>query len=133
VAMVAQTPASKDANLGRIVGHILLSPVTIDGAPHIAVLGLAPMAVQPEVQRQGIGTALVAASLERCRALGIQVVVVLGHPAYCPRFGFQPARRFGLSSDYDVPADAFMALELTPGALDSTTGVAHYHAAFRSL
>lgn len=133
VGLVAETREVDGSNRGRLVGHILFSPVTIDGAPQIAAVGLAPMAVQPERQRQGIGTALVATGLDRCRALGIQGVVVLGHPGYYPRFGFEPARRFGLSSDYDVPADTFMALELTPGALDAAEGVIHYHAAFKEL
>lgn len=133
LALVAQTMEGDDSDRGRIVGHILFSPVTIDDGPHIAAVGLAPLAVQPERQRQGIGTALVAASLDRCRGLGIQAVVVLGHPEYYPRFGFRPARRFGLSSDYDVPPDAFMALELASGALECAKGVVHYHAAFDSL
>ena len=133
VALVALPSNTDDSDRGRIVGHILFSPVTITGGLHIPAVGLAPLAVQPEQQRRGIGTALVAAGLDRCRALDIHVVVVLGHPEYYPRFGFQPAQQLGLSSEYDVPPEAFMALELTPGALDSTEGVARYHAAFNSV
>ena len=72
-------------------------------------MGLAPMAVLPARQRGGIGSALVRAGLDACRQLGCTTVVVLGHPAYYPRFGFQPASRFALGCEYDVPDEAFMA------------------------
>jgi putative acetyltransferase len=79
---------------GVIVGHILFSPVTLDSQPDLRIMGLAPMAVAPEHQRSGIGSALVRAGLEQCRQLGYQAVVVLGHPEYYPRFGFVPSVRF---------------------------------------
>ena len=91
------------------------------------------MAVEPTHQRLGVGTALVTAGLDRCRSLNIGVVVVLGHAEYYPRFGFQPAHQFGLSCEYDVPPEVFMAVELQAGALDSARGIARYHEAFRSL
>ena len=115
---------------GAVVGHILFSPVTIDESPALHVMGLAPMAVQPSRQRSGIGTALVSAGLEACRALGTAAVVVLGHPTYYPRFGFVPASRFGLRSTYDVPDELFMAMELRDGALATARGVARFHEAF---
>jgi putative acetyltransferase len=103
---------------GRIAGHIFFTPVQIDGAePYGAALGLAPLAVLPERQRCGIGSALVRAGLDACRAAGCRIVVVLGHPEYYPRFGFAPASSAGLACEFPVPADAFMALELVPGAL----------------
>jgi putative acetyltransferase len=113
---------------GDVVGHILFSPVTLSSAPERLVMGLAPMAVVPERQRQGIGTLLVTAGLSECRALGAAAVVVLGHPQFYPRFGFVPASRFGVTTEYDVPDDTFMALEIEPGAL--TPGSIRYHAAF---
>ncbi|MGD9905343.1 MAG: GNAT family N-acetyltransferase [Vicinamibacterales bacterium] len=115
---------------GRVVGHILFSPVTLDGSPHLPMMGLAPMAVAPARQRQGIGSALVRAGLEACRSTGSAAVVVVGHPAYYPRFGFVPASRVGLTCEYDVPDEVFMALELQPGALAGHAGRARFHDAF---
>ena len=111
---------------GEIVGHIAFSPVDAGG---MTILGLAPMAVAPHRQRQGIGTMLVEAGLEECRRAGFGAVVVLGHPDYYPRFGFEPAAPKGLTSEYDVPDPVFMVLELVPGA--APNGVARYHDAFR--
>ena len=115
---------------GRVVGHILFSPVALEPASPLPVMGLAPMAVSPDRQRQGIGSALVREGLAACRAAGALAVVVVGHPGYYPRFGFVPASRFGLRCEYDVPDDVFMALELRPGALAGPSAVARFHAAF---
>jgi len=115
---------------GQVVGHILFSPATLDGAD--GGMGLAPMAVLPTRQREGIGSALVQSGLEACRELGIGWVVVLGHPAYYPRFAFVPASQFGVTSDYEVPDDVFLAQELVEGAL-APGGRARYHPAFASL
>jgi len=113
-----------------IVGHILFSPVAIAASAPPRIMGLAPMAVIPARQRQGIGTALVREGLAHCRRLGAAAVVVLGHAEYYPRFGFTPASRFGLTCEYDVPDDVFMALELEAGSLRGTSGKIRYHAAF---
>ncbi|MEL6616594.1 MAG: N-acetyltransferase, partial [Bacteroidota bacterium] len=113
---------------GEVVGHIAFTPVTVEGAS--GVMGLAPMAVAPGRQRQGIGSALVRAGLDACREAEATAVVVLGHPDYYPRFGFAPARTFGLSDAYGAPPEAFLALEIAPGALDAASGVVHYHDAF---
>jgi putative acetyltransferase len=118
---------------GSIVGQICLSPVTLAGHGELKIMGLAPMAVLPAHQRRGIGSALVRAGLERCRRLGCVAVVVLGHADYYPRFGFVPASRFGIGSEYDVPDDVFMALELEAGVLNGTSGTIRYHAAFANL
>ena len=118
---------------GEIVGHIMFSPVTLSGFAGLKALGLAPMAVAPEYQRKGIGSALVRAGLERCKLLGFAVVVVLGHPDYYPRFGFSPSSRFGIDSEYEVPEDVFMAMELQPGALSGKTGRVKYHDAFSNI
>ena len=115
-----------------VVGHIMFSPVSLSGHPGLKVMGLAPMAVAQEHQRKGIGSALVRAGLERCKQLGFVAVVVLGHPEYYPRFGFSPSSRFHIDSEYDVPEEVFMAIELTPGALSGITGRVKYHAAFGS-
>jgi putative acetyltransferase len=126
VSMVAEVE-------GAIAGHIMFSPVTIEGRVDAGIMGLAPMAVVPARQRRGIGSALVRAGLERCREIGCRALVVLGHAAYYPRFGFVPASRFGIRCEYDVRDDVFMAIELAPGALGRTGGVVRYHAAFASL
>ena len=118
---------------GVVVGHIMFSPVSLSESPALAVMGLAPMAVSPAHQRTGVGTALVREGLVQCRQQGAVAVVVLGHPDYYPRFGFAPASRFGIDSEYSVPDDVFMALELSPGALDGARGRIRYHPAFAQL
>jgi putative acetyltransferase len=118
---------------GAIVGHILFSPVSLAGSSGLKLMGLAPMAVAPGHQMQGVGSALVREGLERCRQSGVAAVVVLGHPEYYPRFGFLPSVRFGIGSEYDVPEEAFMAIELQPGALEHAGGTIRYHPAFAGL
>lgn len=116
---------------GRIVGHILFSPVTIENeTDSFEVVGLAPMAVYPNHQRAGIGSALIQQGLDILRDEGVPAVVLLGHPDYYPKFGFRPASRFGISYGYRVPDEAFMALELREGALKDVSGLARYHYAF---
>jgi len=117
---------------GPIVAHVAMSPVTIAGAS-LRALGLGPMAVLPGLQRGGIGRALAGEALQHARRGGWQAVVVLGHPEYYPRFGFAPASSFGLRCEYDAPDEAFMALELRPGALAGVRGLVRYHAAFASV
>ena len=94
-------------------------------------LALAPMSVRPDRQRQGIGSALVRAALERARQQGWQAVIVLGHPGYYPRFGFSAALARPLASPFS--GDAFMALELIPGALQGGAGRVVYPSAFGVL
>jgi putative acetyltransferase len=118
---------------GALVGHIMFSPVSLAGHPGLKVMGLAPMAVVPEHQRKGIGSALVRKGLEQCEQLGFVAVVVLGHPQYYPRFGFSPSTRFGIDSEYKVPEEVFMAMALKPAALDGKAGTVRYHAAFAGV
>ena len=118
---------------GEVVGHIMFSPVSLSEHPNLKMMGLAPMAVTRDCQRKGIGSALVRAGLEQCKQLGIAAVVVLGHPEYYPRFGFVPSSRFGIDSEFDVPDDVFMAVELRPEALSGVTGRVEYHTAFGDL
>ena len=115
----------------RIVGHIFFSPVTIESDDRIvAAVGLAPMAVVPERQRRGIGSRLVNAGLEACRNAGYDYVVVLGHATYYPRFGFVPASRYGITSEYEVPDEAFMVLVWRGGMLREGGGLARYQPEF---
>jgi putative acetyltransferase len=116
---------------GQIVGHILFSPVTIESeADAFAAIGLAPLAVLPQFQKQGVGSLLVKHGLEQCRDLGQECVVVLGHPEYYPRFGFVPASRYGVKSEYDVRDEVFMLMELRDGAMKGRTGVVKYQPEF---
>lgn len=117
---------------GGMAGHILFSPVTLPGAGP-PVSGLGPMAVAPGMQRRGAGSALVHAGLARLRADGHGAAVVLGHPEYYPRFGFMPAAHFGVVCKYPAPPEAFMAIELVPGALDGRAGEAAYHPLFDNV
>jgi len=118
---------------GAVVGHILFSPVSLDGFEDRSLMGLAPMAVAPARQRRGIGSQLVRAGLEACGNLGCGAVVVLGHPDYYPRFGFSTAARRGLTCEYDAPDEAFMVLELRRDYLAGAEGVIRYHPAFDAL
>ena len=112
-----------------LAGHIMFSPVWVSSDDKLKIMGLAPMAVTPSRQCQSIGSVFVRAGLERGQELGFHAVLVLGHREYYPRFGFVPATRFGLRSEYDVPDDVFMATELEPGALNGKSCVVKYHAA----
>jgi putative acetyltransferase len=118
-------------NGGQVVGHIFFSPVAVeaDGGGFTA-MGLAPMAVLPEFQRQGVGSQLVREGLKECSRIGQHVVFVLGHAAYYPRFGFAAAGPQGFRSEYDVPDEVFMVAELRPGALAGRRGLVKYRPEF---
>ncbi|MFN0109628.1 MAG: GNAT family N-acetyltransferase [Blastocatellia bacterium] len=119
---------------GRVIGHILFSPVTIETADGlIEGIGLAPLAVSPERQNEGIGSRLSKEGLKSCREAGYQFVIVLGHPEYYPRFGFVPASRFGVKSEYKVRDEVFMAMELQEGSLAGFAGVAKYQPEFNEV
>ena len=111
---------------GVIVGHILFSPVTIEARSEVG-MALATLAVLPDRQRQGIGSALVEAGLRLLQERGCPFVIVIGHPGFYPLFGFVQATGFGLRCQWPaVPDEAFMALELRPGTLHGVTGVVRY-------
>ena len=117
----------------KLVGHIMFSPVILSDYLDIKIIGLAPMAVLPVYQNNGIGSALVKQGLTECKQLGFEAVVVLGHPEYYPRFGFIPSTKFGFVSEYKVPDEVFMALELQKGALSGKSGIIKYHDLFNDL
>jgi putative acetyltransferase len=107
----------------EIVGHILFTKVTIEPVNEdFVALSLAPLAVKPEHQRQGIGSYLVTEGLQRCRSKGFNTVIVVGHPEYYPRFGFISARKNGLELSVPVPDEPFMVKELVPGSLYKIKG-----------
>jgi putative acetyltransferase len=118
---------------GEIVGHVAFSPITMEPPGPSSVVALAPLAVLPERQRKGIGLRLTQAGLEACREAGWDVAIVLGHPAYYPRAGFQRASPHGITCAFDVPDEAFMVVALREGALKTCKGRAHYHPAFQSV
>ncbi|KAB8171031.1 GNAT family N-acetyltransferase [Streptomyces sp. 3MP-14] len=118
--------AAVGAPAGTPVAHALLTRCRVGGAPALA---LAPVAVLPEHQRTGAGSAAVRAALATAGERGENLVVVLGHPAYYPRFGFRPASELGVRAAFDVPDEALMALALRP-ELPAPAGTIAYPAAF---
>lgn len=119
---------------GRIVGHIAFSPVTVvseEGTAH--GMGLGPMAVSPQVQRSGIGSALVTEGLTRLRATHTAFCVVLGHADYYPRFGFQRASAHGIRWEHNAPDACFFVQALRPGGLQGVTGVVRFRPEFNGL
>lgn len=122
-------------NGNALVGHILFSPVVIEsGDAKIQGMGLAPMAVHPQRQREGIGSRLVREGLEILRERGYPFVVVLGHPGYYPRFGFEPASKYHLICQWDgVPNEAFMIAVFDPDALKDLRGIVRYRDEFNQV
>jgi putative acetyltransferase len=115
---------------GAVAAHVAFSPVTVEhGRPSGPVLGLAPLAVDPALQRRGAGAALVEAGLRACADRGAGLVFVLGHPAYYARFGFAPALPRFLYESAER-SRAFFVRELVPGAADGLGGRVTYHRAF---
>ncbi len=112
-----------------LVGHALFSRMWIEASAGVLpAVALAPVAVSPPYQRQGIGGRLITYGLGAMRDAGERIVIVLGHPDYYPRFGFSTERARRLASPF--PADAYMALDLVPGALDGVGGRVKYAHAF---
>ena len=116
---------------GDVVGHILFSRVFITPAPPIDMkgIGLAPVAVRPEMQSQGIGSQLIREGLQLCKDLGFDYCVVLGSPDYYHRFGFEKASQFQIQNEYGVD-DEFMILWLTGR---HAAGLVKYVAEFAEL
>jgi putative acetyltransferase len=117
---------------GELIGHVLFSPIMVHSESGVVVVAcaLGPVAVLPEKQKEGIGSMLIEAGIKLCLRAGYPAMFVLGHPSYYPRLGFRPASQFGISCAYEVPEEAFMALELQYAALQGVSGVAHYHSEF---
>lgn len=112
----------------KIVGYILFFPIKIKSISgkqkHTA--SLAPMAVIPEFQRQGIGRQLIKRGLEACMETGYDSVVVLGHPEYYPKFGFKQAWTWRIKDPFGAPEEVYMAIELKKGALEGISGIVEY-------
>lgn len=119
------------SDTGEIIGQALLTRCWIDSVPALA---LAPCAVFPKYQGQGVGSAVIEAALESARRIAQtgnspQCAIVLGHAEYYPRFGFEPARSFGIRAPFEVPSEAFMALNLNP-EFELPSGTVIYPAEF---
>lgn len=127
IALVAENEEA------AVIGQIMFSPVTIEGQRQAKLMGLAPVSVTPEEQGKGYGAALIKAGLHECRKMGMDGVVLLGHAEYYPRFGFKTSTDYGITTEYNVPAENFMALELRAGSLDGVSGTVKYHPVFAEL
>lgn len=112
----------------RVVGHILFTKIIIkdNNGNENDSLALAPMAVRPDLQKQGIGRQLIMQGLNKAKELGHKSVIVLGHEHYYPKFGFVPANKWKIKSPYDVPANVFMGIELVNDGLKGVTGTVKY-------
>ena len=115
----------------KVVGHIMYSPITIAGKHAGAALG--PMAVLPQYQRQGIGSRLVREGNERLKQAGCPYIIVLGHAAYYPCFGFKPASQYGVTCEWEVPDNVFMLLAFDEAAMKGVSGKAEYRPEFSTV
>ena len=111
----------------QVLGHIIYSPISVGGLRGAA---LGPMAVLPELQRQGIGSTLVEAGNRRIEQGGCPFIIVVGHPEFYPRFGFKPARPRGITCEWDLPDDVFMVLVLDEAEMEGVSGLAKYRDEF---
>lgn len=115
----------------EVVGHIMYSPLSVDGTVHGAALG--PMAVLPEHQRRGIGSKLIEAGNRKLKDSGYPFIIVVGHSDYYPRFGFRPASEYGIKCEWDVPDDVFMVPILDQAKMQGVSGLAKYRDEFSTV
>jgi predicted N-acetyltransferase YhbS len=108
---------------GKVIGHILFTKMKIGGHPSLA---LAPVAVLPEFQKQGVGGKLIQEGHRIAKELGYRSVIVVGHPGYYPCFGYSPASKWKITAPFEVPDKAFMVLELVEGGLTGISGMIEY-------
>ena len=119
---------------GTLVGGVAFSPVTLEPAEsNLRLAGLAPLAVLPAYQRQGIGSGLVQIGLKQCRELGVDAVFLIGEPEFYSRFGFGPASDFQIRCEFEVPAAYWLVNELRPQALSGLSSLAKYRPEFQML
>lgn len=125
LSLVAETASH------RMVGHVLLTRIGVVNESRTFVsVGVAPLSVAPEFQRQGVGTALMQEAHRRALLEGFDSALLVGHAEYYSRFGYLPASRFGIRFPFEAPDACCLAVELVPGALREVQGMVHYPAAF---
>jgi putative acetyltransferase len=118
---------------GQVVGHVFVSPVSLEPAVLIPIAGLAPVGVLPGHQGRGVGGALVRSALVRASALGWKAVFLVGEPEYYSRFGFVMAAPLGFHYESKEFDRAFQVAEVVPGALKRCSGYVRYPEAFASV
>lgn len=115
----------------KIIGHILLSKILIDTEDKkVEFLALAPISVLPEYQNKGVGRKLIQQALTIAEKLDFESVIVMGHEAYYPKFGFKKASHWGIQAPFEIPDELLMAIELKDNGLDHVSGVIQYSNAF---
>ncbi len=118
----------------KVVGHILFTKIDIENNDaKVESLAMAPIAVSPDMQRKGIGSKLIRYGLERAKQLGYRSVIVLGHADYYPRYGFEPTTKWQIKAPFNVPANAFMGVELVDGGLSDVKGTVRYAREFEEI
>ncbi|QGQ45157.1 GNAT family N-acetyltransferase [Metabacillus sediminilitoris] len=120
-----------DHDHNKIIGHLLLSKIKIrNDNGNAESLALAPVSVIPEYQNNGVGKLLIFEALKRAKDLAYNSIVVLGHPEYYPKFGFKKASLWGIEAPFEVPDEAYMAIELHENALNKVSGIVEYPSVF---
>jgi len=118
-------------NDGTVVGHILMTKITIEGEDHShPSLALAPVSVLPEYQNRNIGSQLIVAAQNKALELGYTSIVLVGHAKYYPRFGYERCSRYGIKMPFEAPDINCMVVELVPGALERIKGIVQYDPSF---
>ena len=111
---------------GQLIGHILFTKTTLTQTTEpVSARILAPLAVLPDTQSNGVGGQLIKEGLHRLKKTGVELVFVLGHPGYYPRYGFMPAGHIGYEAPYPIPeehAGAWMVQELSAGVVGRAIG-----------
>lgn len=115
----------------RIVGYILLTKIKIiNSNSSYNSLALAPIAVLPSYQGNGVGRHLIEFAHQKARELGFESIILLGHPTYYSKFGYSKASKFDIQLPFDVPDENCMAIELVENALKNVNGMVEYSKEF---
>ncbi len=118
----------------EIVGHIILSKIKIKNKENsYDSLALAPVSVHPSFQKRGIGGLLINESHRIAKKIGYKSIVLLGHEKYYPKFGYQLAKKYGITLPFEVPDENCMAIELVENGLKGVSGMVEYSTAFNEL